>query len=445
MYHDAAVSYGQLYSWREVQTYPADWMHEANLGTSLSLRGQSLETVLSCLRRLVESNEVLRTTYHLEAGVPMQRIHTDPPLPIARVDRPVLDRDDVERAKEALMGVAIPMTDSLGWRGVLVTTDGEPQFLALSFSHLIVDVWSIRHLQNQLQALATGADVPRGPSPRELARWQREGAVSGQHHGADRYWKRILAAEPMRQPPTLASGGTRHRIQATLHSRRLGGLAALAAGRHGVTVPAVLMSLAAAGLSRHLDSDRVTMSLMASNRFAPELQHAVGTLNQLIPVTVDVDKAATVGEHVKQVHWAAARAYRYSSYDFDRVVALAGAAEPDGDCWFNHLFRCWFNYLQFDSTTADPADQTPARLEWTPLARQYGQPFDVRVSVRDGLTSLALRVDPDVIPAEVLTDILHTIALGTQLAAIEPVTSVKDLWSTRARPLPTALFPLTAD
>lgn len=437
---DAPLNHGQLYSWREIETYPSGWMHEANLGTAWSLRGLSLPAVTAALQGLVDRNEALRTTYHLQGGVPVQRVHEGVPPQVERIDRELTDRGDADRTKDELVGVPIEATDAFGWRGRMVTTGGIPRFLALSFSHLIVDVWSIKHLEDQFRTLVGDPwfDVPPSPSPRDLVRRQYDDT-----HIADRYWNRILAEEPMHRLPTLASGAERNRIQATLHSRSLGGLAALAAGRHGVTVPAVVMAFVAAGLARHLDTGRVSMSLMSSNRFAPDLQRAVGTINQLIPVPITVDGAASLDEHVRRVHWAAAKAYRYSSYDFDRVTELgtASGVGPDEGCWFNHLFRTWFNYLQFDREQPDPHERTPAELVWTPVARQYGQPFDVRVTVRGGLTSVALRVDPEAIPADALTDILRTVALGTQLAATDPATPLKDLWSSRARPLPPALFP----
>jgi Non-ribosomal peptide synthetase modules and related proteins len=232
-----------------------------------------------------------------------------------------------------------------------------------------------------------------------------------------------------------------HRVQATLHSHRLGGLAAQVARKHGVTPPSVLVALVAAGLAEHTGAERVAVSLMASNRFAPEYQHVVGTMNQLVPVVLPVEGGSSLAEHITKVHWAGAKAYRYSCYDVDRIAALAATTgKPAGhDCWFNHLFQSWFNYLQLDGQAADPTSSTRAKLAWTPLARQYGQPFDVRVTVRGGRTSVALRTDPEVIPADAVTDILRTVALGTERALTDPRSSLKELRGGSG--LPRALYP----
>jgi Condensation domain len=442
---DAPLSYGQLYSWREIETYPQDWLREANLSTIWSLRGISPDRVSAALRRLVDRHESLRTTYHLRAGDPLQRVHPAAAPPIEHVNRTITGHDDWKRAADELAqlaGAPFPMTGDVGWRGVLGSSGGAPMLLALSFSHLILDIWSVQNLEAQFQELVAdlNATAPPAPTPRELAHQQPR-----PYDGGERYWRRVLHNDPMHQLPSLAAGAKQHRIQATLHSPRLAWLAEQAAKRLGVTTPAVLMALVAAGLSRHLDLDRVTISLMASNRFTPQLRHVVGTMNQLIPVAATVDHGSSLAEHITRQHWAAARAYRHSCYDFDQVATLAAdvATHNSGDapthgCWFNHLFRCWFNYIQFDNQPPDPAAHTPAELIWTPLARQYGQPIDIRVTARRGSTSVALRADPTIIPAEALTDILRAVALGVQLAASEPHSSLKEIWSGTLTP---SLFP----
>ena len=78
-------------------------------------------------------------------------------------------------------------------------------------------------------------------------------------------------------------------------------------------------------------------------------------------------------------------------------------------------------------------------MVWTERPREYGQPFDVRVTAQDGRTSIQLRTDPDVADAEALTGMLRTVAFGVQQAVSAPESGLKDLW-TPAAPDP-ALFP----
>lgn len=429
---DAPLSFGQLYSWREVETYPRAWLREANLPATWDLRGLPLDRVQTAFQRLVDRHESLRTTYHLQAGEPVQRVHQDVPPQVERVDRVITDFGDPDRTTEEVVGVPFSTTGDLGWRGVLVTTDSAPMFAALSFSHLNFDIWATQELRAQFLALVADPDATAqvDPTPRGLARAQRGEAWQGRRQNTERYWQRVLP-DLTRTLPTLPAGAQRHRIQATLHSGRLGALAAQAARQHGATAPAVVMALVTAGLSQYTGTDRVAMSVMSSNRFAPEYHHVVGTLNQLIPVVVTVDQNASLAEHIKRLHWAATRAYRYSCYDIDRITMLAAGTlagtDAAHDCWFNQLFPCWFNYLQLDDQPPEGTDHAPAELVWMPLARQYGQPFDVRVTVCRGRTAVALRTDPEVVPAEAVVDILRTVALGVERAVTGPGVTLKAL------------------
>jgi hypothetical protein len=443
---EAPLSFGQLYSWREVDSYPTGWKSEANLPATWDLRGFSAERVELALQRLFEWHEPLRTTYHLRDGVPMQRVHTELELPIERVKRLITGRRDAERTTAELLAIPFPMTGELCWRGRLVSWRGAPMFLALSFSHLILDVWSVQELYTQFRGLLVNPDDPTiaarvGPSARALAGEQRTEAGARRQQSAERYWREVLSGRTV-QLPTLPAGAERNRIQATLHSGQLAAQTVQVARELGVTAPSVLAALVAAGLGRQLARDEVVLNLMSSNRFAPGHRYVVGTMNQLIPVAISVDEEASLAQHITKLHWAGARAYRYSCYDLDRVTALVtGSISPDAATHrFNDLFQCWFNYLQLDAERPNPADRSRAELEWTPVARQYGQPFDVRVTARSGRTSLAIRVDPQVIPADGLLDLLRFVAAGVRQASEDPRASLAELAQAPAE-LPAELFP----
>jgi hypothetical protein len=302
-------------------------------------------------------------------------------------------------------------------------------------------VWSVIELERRFRILAedpeAGLDV--GASQRDLSAAQHAEKWQSRQAAAEKYWRGLLTEAPagfLDALPTLATGQTKPRIQAVLHSHRLTALAAEAARQHSVTVPAVVLAMVTAALAEHVGTEGTVISLMSNNRFAPDHRHVVGTLNQLIPIALPVDRAGTLAEHVKRTHWAGAKAYRYSCYDVDRIAELA-AGSADG--WYNRLFPAWFNYLPFDDRIADPADAAPAELVWTERPREYGQPFDVRITAQDGRTSIQLRTDPDVVDADALISMLRTVVFGVQRAVRAPESGLKELW-TPAEPDP-ALFP----
>ncbi|MGX7825904.1 condensation domain-containing protein [Actinokineospora sp. 24-640] len=445
---EAPLNNGQLWSWRDVDRYPPAWRTDANLPVLWDLRGMPAAAVETALRRVTARHDALRTTYHLRDGLPVQRVRPTAVLPLEREDREITDYGDPDRVLAALAARPFAMTGELGWRGHLVSTGGAPMFLALVYSHLIVDVWSTHHIQDDFRALVADPDAPDpdGPSPRELAAAQRGPDWRPRQAESERYWRRVLTDDIGRCFPTLPHRAQRPRVELTLHSHRLGGLAARAARGLGVSAPSVLLACTVAALAHYLDTRRVTMSVMASNRFSPEHQQVVGTMNQLVPVMSDVDPDEPLSALVKRVHWASAKAYRHSCYDTDAIAAIAAEVlgPVEHDCWFNHLFRGWFNYLQLDREPADPAAETPAELVWTPAdrAQPYGQPFRVRVAASQGRTSAILLADPEILPSAAAAGILRAMAIGARQAAADPAAPVSGLW--RGAALEPALFPLHA-
>jgi hypothetical protein len=202
---EAPLSFGQLYSWREIDAYPEDGKHEANLPATWDLRGSTLAQAQAALTSLIRRHESLRTTYALRGGVPVQLIHDTVQPPVEVAERVVRGPADAEACTEDLLSIPFPMTGELCWRAVLVTSGGAPMFISLSFSHLILDVWSVLELQQQFQATLGSASAepstPAGPTARELAVQQRHEAAGGRRR------HRIAGLLGQHRPPIPLGAG----------------------------------------------------------------------------------------------------------------------------------------------------------------------------------------------------------------------------------------------
>jgi Condensation domain len=440
---DAPLTYGQLSTWRSMETFAADRLMEVNVPASWDLRGMETPAVLRALRRLTERHESLRTTYHLSGGQPVQRVHEDAEPRVEVVEREAVEAQDVVRATWELHDRPFPVTGDVGWRALLTTSGGRPRFLALSLSHMVVDLWAVQELETEFRALVADPDRDDGPAPapRDLALLQRGEAFAARRRGAEAYWRRLLTNGPVRNLPAPPPRPAERRIQATLRSHLLRELAEQASKAHGVSPQSLLMAVTAAALARAVGRDRVMLSVMSANRFDPRWQPLISTMNQLVPVVCDVDPQSSLVKHLKRAHLGALLAYRHSSYDVDMADGLAREIPaPDGAA-FDH--DCWFNYLtgiKRDALAPDgPADA--ADLAWTEPARHAGHPFYVRVNAHE-TTEITLRADPDLVPAEEVVRVLRTTALGVLRAATDPETTLGALAdSTAPHDLPPALFP----
>ncbi|MEU3251208.1 condensation domain-containing protein [Streptomyces sp. NPDC006997] len=475
---EAPLTFGQLSTWRSIETFSPDRLMEVNVPALWDVSGLTEDAVEGALHALTGRHEALRTTFHTDAsGRPFQRVHEEAPFPLARVDLPRLDGTDALRALRDLYATPFPVRGDFGRHATLLRVAGRPAWLAVSMSHMVVDVWAVRALETELRALAGGARLAPAPVPRELALLQHGEKWASRRRGADRYWRKVLdTGLPSNLPPARSGGVDERRVQATLSSHRLAALVAEASRTHKVSPQSLLTALTALALADHLDHDRVTLSVMCANRFDPAWLSLVSTLNQLVPLTLAVDRATPMSAFVKRAHLAALLAYRHGSYDVDSATRLAAEAAADGGTLFRH--DCWFNYVTSPASAEGEPAATPAEpgvapgepgatpggpggappltgdapvpdavLEWSPPPRHTGHPFYLRVN-SDGAryTELTLRADPDLVPPQAVVRLLRTVVVGVRRLLVDPDTTpgalVRAVAGERLGP---DLFPATPD
>lgn len=512
---EAPLTFGQLSTWRSIETFAADRLMEVNVPALWDVTGLTETEVRRGLRRLTARHEALRTTFHTRRAAattagnasttagsvptaaasasttaaspaagppaPFQRVHDELPFTLGRVELPHPDPLEAQRVLRELYARPFPVVGDPGRHGVLITVAGRPVWLAVSMSHMVVDVWAIRALEAELRLAArqdAGAAAGPAPAPRALAALQHGDAWAARRRGAEKHWRRVLDGGPLRNLPVPAgssdprgaSGGLPYerRVQATLRSHGLAVLLAGAARTHKVSPQSLLTALTAAALAGLLGRDAVTLSLMCANRFDPAWLPVISTMNQLVPLPCPVDRDAPLAAFVKRTHLQALLAYRHGCYDVDAAAVLAAAAPgPDGTP-FTH--DCWFNYVtapeddggsgsgpESDAQTgtgtgtepgtepaaAPPAAVPDATLDWSPPPRNAGHPFYLRVN-GDGArwAELTLRVDPARVPQDAVPELLRTVAAGARRLLHAPDATVGALLDGAARdPLPADVFP----
>jgi hypothetical protein len=442
---DAPLTYGQLSTWRSIETFTEDRLMEVNVPALWDVTGLTETDVVRGLRRLTARHEALRTTFHSDGGRPVQRVHDDVPLRLEHAELPRADAASALGVLRELYARPFPVVGDPGWRAVLLSRAGRPVRLAVSMSHLAVDVWAVRALETQLRQAAAGEDFP-APAPRALARLQHGDPWATRRRGAEKYWRRVLTEGPLRnlRPPRTGHGA--RRVQVTLRSHGLAALLARGAPEFKVSQQSLLTALTAAALAGRLGRDRVTLSVMCANRFDPVWKPLISTMNQLVPLGCAVAPDVPLVAFVRRAHLNALLAYRHGCYDVDAAARLAAEHPgPDGT-GFSH--DCWFNYVTSPDTPGggpgpDSGTVPDAALEWSPPPRNAGHPFYLRVN-GDGVRwlEMTLRTDPELIPPEAATAILRTVAAGARRLLHDPESTVGELTGAAARdPLGADLFP----
>jgi acyl carrier protein len=178
------LSYAQQRLWFLDQLVPGSPFY--NVPIAVRLSGQlSQATLARCIDAIVERHEVLRTTFKLHEGVPLQ--HPNPALrvnPVTANLEGAPEEEREERARLLLMEEAqrpFDLESEPPLRALLVRLDALEHYLLLTLHHIVCDAWSIGLLLSEMAALysaySAGHQSALPPLPIQYADfsvWQRQ-------------------------------------------------------------------------------------------------------------------------------------------------------------------------------------------------------------------------------------------------------------------------------
>ncbi|HEX5187893.1 MAG TPA: condensation domain-containing protein, partial [Streptosporangiaceae bacterium] len=408
--YEFPTSFGQRQMWLLAQVDSDEPTY--NIAWALWLDG-ALD--VSALRRAwnaaLARHEALRTTFRNESGVPVQVIEDEPPapsLPVTSVQfgegefgEGEIGEGEQESAALALISdlAKAPIDLAAGplARAALVRLSADAHVLAVVMHHIVADGWSLRILSDELsadyEAISRGADPVAAEPPiqyADFAIWQIEHAESGGYAAAERFWRAELAdaqpalALPTDEPyPVNQTFAARH-IDTTIDAKLADGLRQLAA-RLGTTRFAVLLAAYAVVLSRLTGACDLLIAVPMAARTRPETESVVGLFMNTVPIRIQIDAAATLGDLVRSVHNATARALAHQELPFAKVVELV---RPDRDPARLPLVQVSFA-MEEPSVIEDRGG-----LRWRSELMDTGTAkFEIELKVTDGPTDPQVRLN----------------------------------------------------
>ncbi|HWN41215.1 MAG TPA: amino acid adenylation domain-containing protein, partial [Thermoanaerobaculia bacterium] len=290
---DHPLSYNQRSLWLAWRMAPESPVY--NLALAARVSGDLDKEALS---RLAERHAVLRTTYPLVDGEPVQRIGG------SAVDFAVVDSGSLE--EEAWRPFDLEhgpvMRARLFPGGVLL----------LAVHHIAADFWSLGLILEELAgkdqkdvkdqkdkdpaflSFTSFTSFTSFPGPYAAwARWQREMLAGPEGERLWQEWRTALAGAPTvldlpadrPRPPVPSHRGGSHPF--SLGSELSGQVRSLAASS-GATLYTVLLAAFAALLHRHTGRDDMLVGAPAAGRTRPGLEEVAGHFVNLLPVRTDL-------------------------------------------------------------------------------------------------------------------------------------------------------------
>ena len=399
--YDFPASLGQRWMWVLAEmnsgepTYNIPWALWLDGALDVSALQQAWDAALV-------RHEALRTTFRNESGMPVQVVNDELPadaLLVASVEELAAS----EREPTALAMIhdlaRAPFDLATGplVRTALIRLSPESHVLAVVIHHIVADGWSFRILFEELSADYEA--IRRGGSPVtaeppiqyvDFAIWQVEHAAEGGYTTADRFWRAELAGAPSALPlPTDAPypASQTHPGQA-VSTTIDGGLAdqlRQLAAEHGTTRFAVLLAAYSVVLARLTGSDDLLIAVPMAARVKRETESVIGLFMNTVVIRVQVDRDGTLGDLLRSVHAATARAMEHQDLPFARVVELV---KPDRDPARLPLVQVMFAMEEWWAVT------DRGGLRWRPEIVENGTAkFEIGLTITDGPAGPHVRIN----------------------------------------------------
>ena len=388
--------------------------------------------LIHALNEIARRHEMLRTTFEVQSGEPMQVVHSQVDFALTDCDLQAGPDRLTHLLAELAEDARVPFDLVRGplWRAKLFQLDQEDHALAVTFHHIIADGWSLDVFLRELAALYTAfrneTPSPLLPLPMQygdFAAWQH------QHLRLDSqiaFWKRELS---WLEPCNLATDHPRPalpsyrgaRVLISLDAALVRELRALS-HQHGATLFMTLLAAWQALLHRSGAGNDIAVGTPIAGRQREELELLIGFFVNTLVLRADFSADPTFAELLVQVQRRTLAAYANQDAPFERVV---GEVTANRDTSRHPLFQTMLALASLPRSAADFAGLRATFLEVDPGACK----FDIALSLAEDETSIAgmLEYSTDLFDPETIVRLRDRFERLLRAAAVDPERRVSEL------------------
>ena len=361
------LSFAQLRLWLLNQLDPESAAY--NLHGAVRMRGLlDVAALEQSLNAIVQRHEVLRTTFALVDGQPMQLIAPAQPLALSHYDlqavaaeaqRAEMQQLLNERAQQAFDLTRGPLLDT-----ALVRLGPHDHILSLTLHHIIGDAWSVGVFVRELVECYTAFAQGRTPTLASLpiqyvdfALWQRQWLESEDVLATQLgYWKERLAGAPVLELPTDYPrpalpdfSGAQEFL--TLPAAQVAALKELSQTEH-VTLFMTLLAAFQLLLMRWTGQPDVVIGSPIANRNQVEIEGLIGFFVNVLVLRSDLAGNPSFRTLLQRARVACMGAYAHQDLPFEKLVE---ELQPERAPGRNPLFEVVLDYIN----TPQPSFELP--------------------------------------------------------------------------------------
>ncbi|BAZ37903.1 amino acid adenylation domain protein [Calothrix sp. NIES-4101] len=366
-----------------------------NLPRTVRLQGKlNIDALSASLNEIIKRHEILRTSFAIYDGQPIQVISPSINLKLPVVDLQHIPQEQREAElyrlarEEAQTGFDLTQAPLL--RTKLLQLDTEDYVILLTLHHIVSDGWSTDILIREVAALYTAFcagkpfALPQLPIQyADFALWQRQWLEKEALNNQLAYWQQKLSGElPILQLPTdrprptvqTYAGKTLSFVLSTSLSDELKTLSK----QEGVTLFMTLLTAFKTLLYRYTNQTDILVGSPIANRNRAEIENLIGFFVNTLVLRSNLSGNPTFRDLLKQLREVALGAYAHQDLPFEKLVE---EIQPERSLSHNPLFQVMFilqnapmRELELPELRVEPLENnsTTAKFELT-LAIEDGE------------------------------------------------------------------------
>ncbi|MCB0164084.1 MAG: amino acid adenylation domain-containing protein [Anaerolineae bacterium] len=345
---------------------------------------------------LLQRHDILRTSFQLIDGQPVQVIAPDLALTIRTLDLQHLKNEDQEIQAQQLVEkewfTPFNLTQAPLLRVTLIQLAADKHIFLLNMHHIISDAWSLGILTRELSALYGAfagqqleANLPKlSIQYADFAVWQRDHLQNKALEKHIAYWRQQLAgAPPLLELPTdygrpavqSYKGDT---VKGKLSTALTQALERLSVGENASLFMTLLTAFNIL-LYRHTGQDDIVVGAPMINRRYIETENLIGYFLNNLALRTSLADTLSFSDLLKSVRQTTLDAYSHQELPFEKLVQ---ELQPQRDLSYTPIFQVFFN--MFTSSTYNKALKL-ADLEIKPFVgheMEVGSKFDMTMYIQ---------------------------------------------------------------
>ena len=306
-----------------------------NVLISYTLRGGLNPVVLQrAFREIIRRHEILRTTFQVQEGSPVQVISSAAVLDFTIRDLTAAEDPEAEsqRVADAERHRVFDITRAPLFRTILLRVSREEHVLLVLAHHIVFDGWSTAVLFHELSTLYADFSAGRPSSLPELpiqyadyAEWQRGKLQGPELESLLAFWTKTLDGAPQLldlptdrpRPAVQAFGGARHWF--TLDKGLTARIKELCR-REGVTLYTVLLALFETMLFRYSGREDLLVGCPVAGRLYEQTEPLIGLFVNTLVLRGDLSGDPSFRELLRRTREMTLGALAHQDLPFEKLV-----------------------------------------------------------------------------------------------------------------------------